>query len=433
MDVSLVKNETLEKIYNIKMQYSVIEAEVNVELQKLSTTVKMPGFRPGKVPFSFVKKKYYEPMFEDVFNKKASKIVQDILKKNSYRTIQSPNIHDVVTDPNKGIDFNVKFLLFPEIEEIDYSTIKLERPVIDVTDEDVEKSLGDLVKSFAEYNLIKRPAQSGDKVTIDFEGSIDGKEFEGGKAADQDLILGSGAFIHGFEDQLIGSKAKDKVLVKVRFPKGYHAKDFADKEAEFKVVVKSVFEPKYPKVDIDLATKLQCKDVDELKSMIRKRISNVFDKDLMSIQKLHLFDALEEKLNFDVPSSMFESEYKIVTKQMGSGDKDAKIDDEESKKIALRRVRIGLLIANYFDKNNMQLSEKDFQNAIIEQAQMFGADPNVVFNFYNKNPQALEGLRGTIMENKVVEVLLKDKVSFKEKKYSLEGIKKFITKENASE
>lgn len=453
MSVKVLKDEDLEKHFRVVIAAKDLEKSIANEIQEIAPTIKMQGFRPGKVPVSFVKKKYGASIRSDVINKEVSTAISKIIKDKKLKTISTPNIDDVKAEDGKDVEFTVKMELFPKITDLDFKKIKIEKPVVKVSDADVE----DHLKKLAEANVVftkesKTKAVKGDQVTIDFVGYLKGKKFDGGAMEGHKLVLGSGAFIPGFEDQLIGVKAGDDVTVKVTFPTEYHSKDLAGQEAEFKVKVHFVHKSEESKLDDEFAQKMGLKDLKELKARSKELLSSAFDSEILTILKMRLFDHFEKELDFEVPASMLEREYKMITAQAGQAEvaaadsedgSDAKVDakkkkedqkqEESYRRIALRRVRIGLMLADYAEKNNIALTQEDLRNAILAQARMFRGSEQMIIDFYTKNQQALESLKGPIIEDKAVKAILSKDVIPKEKEYSVKEIETFLKEENDRE
>ena len=444
MSVKVLKDETLEKHFRVVVPAKGLEKAIEDQIQSIAPTIKMQGFRPGKVPTSFVKKKYGASLRNEAIQKEVNDAVTKILKDKKLKTISTPSIEDVVVAEGKDLEFTIKMELFPEIKDPDFKKAKLTKPVVKPSDKDLDEHL----KKLAEANVtftkeVKTKAAKGDQVTIDFIGYLKGKPFDGGAMNGHKLVLGSNAFIPGFEDQLIGVKAGDDVTVKVTFPEQYHSKDLAGKETEFKVKVHFVHKSEESKIDDEFAKKLGLKDLDDLKNRSRDMLTTAFDGEILTHMKMHLFDYLEKELDFEVPASMLEREYEMIKAQAGQAqdaeDKDSKKKKDDKKledsyrRIALRRVRIGLLLADYADKNKIQLTQDDVKNALLSQARMFPGQEQMIIDYYTKNPKAIESLKGPIIEDKAVKAILAKDVTHKEKVYSVKEIQDFLKEENDRE
>jgi trigger factor len=282
-----------------------------------------------------------------------------------------------------------------------------------------------------------RAAKKGDAVSIDFVGKIDGEPFEGGAANDFQLELGSGQFIPGFEEQLEGVKKKDEVVVKVSFPDEYGAKELAGKEAEFDVTVKDVLEAKEPEVNDEFAKKLGMESVDKLNEAIKEQIAQDFDMISRTKLKKDIFDAMDVEYKFEVPESMVEMEFKSIqesaenTEEAKNADeKEKKEQEKEFKELAERRVRLGVILADIGKKNAITVSEDELRKSVFEQARNYPGQEQKVIEFYQQNKEALDRLKGPILEDKVVDFVL-DKVKLTEKKVTTEELLKFSQEEGA--
>ncbi len=441
------KNEGLEREFKIKVTAKEIAASIDKELGNLSRKLKVPGFRPGKVPATLVKQRYGASVRSDVINDEIRRKVQSVITDNKIRTISGPSIEDLKAEEGKDLEFTIKMEIFPEIPMPEFKKINLEKPQVTVAAKDVD----DYLKKLAKDNVIfpkasKSKAEKGDEVTIDFVGTVDSVAFEGGSMNGHKLVLGSGTFIPGFEDQLIGAKADDDIVVKVKFPETYHAKELAGKKAEFKTKLHEVRKPEISEVDEEFAKRFGLENLEAFKKRVHDMLSTSFDDDILTIMKMRLFDDLEGSLSFDVPATMFDREFEMIKSQAGNAaeeekdDKkavkkkpDSKKDEETYRRIALRRVRIGLLLADYAEKNRIKLESSDLQAAIMKQARMFPGQERVIFDYFTKNEKALESLKGPALEEKAVKSILGKEVTIKAKEYSIKEIEKMLKEENDRE
>ena len=448
MKIEKIKDDTLEKHFKVIVPAKDLDKEASDEIEKISKTIKMPGFRAGKVPISLVKKKYGDAVRADVIESQVKKSVTKIVEDNKLNPSSQPNIDDLKADKGKDLSFVLKLEILPEIKHPDLKKIKLEKPTIKVEKKDIDEYLKNLAESNPDYSKeSKVKSVDGDQVEIDFTGSVDGKEFEGGAAKNHKLVLGSKQFIPGFEEQLIGKKAGDEVDVKVTFPKEYHAKDLAGKEALFKTKIHKVFKASKSKIDDELAKKYGFEDLEAFTKDVEFNLKNADKDQVTELMKLKLFDQLEKLLSFDVPNSMLSAEFENIKKQMdkmpenqedpkkksskkeSSKKETSKKDEESYKKIALRRVRIGLYIADFSKKHNISVENRDLNDAIIKQTKMFPGNENLIIDYYTKNQQALEGLKGQVLEEKVVSHILNTQVDLKDKEYTSKALQDLIKKE----
>jgi len=440
MKITEIKNDNNDLHLRVTILLEELSSEVDLELAKLSKTAKIDGFRVGKVPISFLKKKYAVSLRAEAANRKIVKAISDITKDRNLRSFTDPDIEDVRNEDGGDLEFTLKFQLIPEISMPDFKKISIEKPVFDLKDKDLDEQIEKLLDASKEYNKItKSKAKKGDQVTIDAVGYVDGKAFAGGKLTSHKLVLGSGTFIPGFEDQLIGSKAGDDVTVKVDFPKEYHEETLAGKPSEFKVQVLEVHNGTPAKLDDEFAKKFRFDNVEKLKEQITKNILSTYEEPILTIMKMDLFDKLEKLLDFDVPKSLIEREIGILKRQA------PEIDDEEFKnqslenkeayfaKLASRRVKLGLMLAEYIKLHKLEVDKTDIQKAVMDQAKHYPGRENEIIDFYLKNANALESLKGPILEEKAVKNIFEKEVKIVEKSYNKAKLEKLLERDNGDD
>ncbi len=427
MKATLKKQEGLKREFEVVIPAAAFSTRKEQELNKLSKQVKVPGFRPGKVPLNVVQQKYGESLNNDVLNNLLKESMEQTFKDNDLRPCLEPRIQPEKFEEGQDFKYTLAFEIFPDVPEFDYSKLKVTKPVAEVDAKDVDESLGriaDANKSF-EPNSAKTVAAQGDIVSIDFTGSKDGVEFPGGKGSGFTLELGSGQFIPGFEDEVVGMKKGDTKTFPITFPASYHAPDLAGQKTEFEVKLNDIFEAKRPEINDEFAKKLGLESAAKLK----EEIGNQLKKDLESFSftkaKKSLFDALDEKHTFAVPEGMIELDYNSVLQQMKheTPDADEKELEKKAKTLAERRVRLGIILSELGRVNNLQVTNDEIRQAVWAKATSFPGQEQRVIEFYQKNAGALEQIRGEILEDKAVNFLL-GKVSLTEKKVSREELLK---------
>jgi trigger factor len=316
----------------------------------------------------------------------------------------------------EDVEVSMTYEALPQVPEVALSEIALEKLVADIGDEAVEEALANLAASAKDFEDRKKGAKAkdGDQVVIDFKGSVGGEPFEGGSAEDFPLVLGSNSFIPGFEEQLVGVKAGDELEVKVSFPEKYGAPNLAGKEASFAVAVKAVKGPKPAEIDDALATRFGADSLDGLKEQIRKRLADEYALASRAILKRRLMDALDQRVAFDVPPTLVDVEAKQIAHQLWheehhdhhGHDHDEIEPTAEHTKLAERRVRLGLLLAELGNKHDITVPEADVQRAIFAQARQYPGQEREFLEFIQKNPQAFQQLRAPLFEDRVVDFIL---------------------------
>ena len=423
MNVVEKSAEGLSRTFEVVVPASELEAKLTAKIEEIRPEVRLKGFRPGKVPANHIRKMFGASIMGDILQELVPQATQDTLDERKIRPASQPAV-DVKSDPedvlNKGADFSFEISLeiMPEFDTVDPKTLKLTRPVAKVADEQVNEALEELAKQAVSYEEKKSKAADGDKVVIDFVGSIDGEEFQGGAAEGAELVLGSGQFIPGFEDQLVGAKAGDKVEVKVTFPEDYQAEHLAGKDAVFATEVKDVQAPGETQIDDSLAERLGLSDLDALKDALTKRFESEHAQASRMKVKRTLLDELDASHDsVDLPAKMVEQEFEQIWREVQNAIENDQLDDEDKtksedelkddyRKIAERRVRLGLVLAEIGRKANVDVTQEELARAVNQEAQRFQGREREVVEFYQKNPGAIQALRAPIYEEKVVDYIL---------------------------
>ena len=417
--------EGLSRVYGVTVPAADLAEKLEARIAELTPQMKIKGFRPGKVPPQHVRRMYGKELMTEVVQQALSESSQKVLEDNNLRPAGEPDMKpetDIqqVLDGKADLAYELSLDVMPEFEPTDLSKISLKRPVYEPTEKEVDEALTDLAKQNRTYEprtgkTVK--AKKDDQVTIDFLGKLDGEAFAGGAGEDYELILGSGSFIPGFEDQLIGAKPDSDVVVRVTFPEGYQAEHLAGKEAEFEVKVKAVKAPVDAPADDEFAKKLGVEGLDALKELLKTNLTQQFENASRFKLKRALLGVLDEKHDFPLPPRMVDAEFGAIwnqveqDKERGSlPEDDAKKSDEELRteyrKIAERRVRLGLVLAEIGRANDVQVTDQELGQAMRMEAMRYGQQAQEVFNYFRDNPQAQAQLRAPIYEDKVVDFIV---------------------------
>ena len=442
MKISEIKKDTTLAQYSVSIPAKSISSSIDTKLAEYGEKADIPGFRKGKAPKSILQKRFGENAFGEVVNSQIQNSVEKIVKDNSIRGAMQPKIDVKTADIDKDLEFSIEFVLMPEIEIMDLSKIKIETIKSKVSDKEVDEALVSLAKDFRDSKEVEREAKKGDAVIIDFLGKVDDIAFEGGAGNDHNLELGSNSFIPGFEDQLIGVKAGDNKDVNVKFPDEYHAPNLAGKDAVFECKIKEVKEFVETKIDDEMAKKVGLKDLAELKDNVKNRLSSQFDGSTRNLIKKDLMNQLDAGHKFDVPSVMVQQEFDEIWKSIQQSKEQGKLEcedanksdkelEKEYKEIALRRVRLGLLLTEIANELKVEVTQDDINRAVMNEAQRYSGQEMQVFEYYQKNPQILEQLKAPILEEKVVDVIL-EKADTKEKLMDAKDIEKMLNDEDDS-
>ncbi len=436
MKITELKSEGLNKSYKVVIENSDFAKEVDAKLAKIAKTAKIQGFRAGKAPLAMIKKKYQNEVIAEALDDAVRNGSNKVLDEKKLRPATQPSIKIVTFGEDKDLEFDMDVEVLPEIKLGDFSKIALNKFTAEVPAEEVDKAVKYLASARKETVVVEgKKAVKGDTVMIDFVGSVDGVEFNGGKGDNYPLELGSGSFIPGFEDQLIGAEAGAKVDVKVKFPDNYHAKDLAGKDAVFAVTVKEVREPKELEINDELAKSLGAESLDKLKETLSSRIKADYDNASRMKLKRQLLDILDKEYSFDVPASLVDAEYKAIVNQYEQAKKYNQLDEEEKNKkeedllkeykdIAIRRVKLGLLLSEVGQEAKVSIKPEDINAAIMNEAKRYPGQEQMVLDYYLKNKQAVEALKAPIFEEKIIDHIL-SVANLTEKVVSVEELYKF--------
>jgi trigger factor len=419
MQVTETQAEGLKREFKVVVDAQEIGAQVDRRLADIGKTVRMPGFRPGKVPMKLLKSRYGQSVMGEVLEQTVNESSSRVTAERGLRPALQPKIDITSFHDGADLEFTMAVEILPDIEPFDFSTIELERLKAEPDDETIDQALTRLAQSRRKSEPVEeeRPAQQGDIVVIDFKGTVDGVAREGMAMEGHELELGSNSFIPGFEDQLVGARAGESRTVTVTFPEGYQAADLAGKEAAFEVTVKELRKPVAAAIDDDLAKTFGMEGLQSLRDAVRERMQQDYASLSRARIKRALLDKLSESASFAVPEGMVQMEFDAIWKRLqeekergGLAPEDAEKTEEqlrdEYRAIAERRVRLGLLLAEVGRRNNLQVTPEEINRAVAAEAQRYPGQERHVMDFYRQNPQALDSIRAPIYEDKVVDFIL---------------------------
>lgn len=434
MQVKELKQDGLSYELEVILEAKEIDQQIDARLQEVAKTVKIPGFRPGKVPLPLLKQRYGQAVLGEVLEKAVNDSSAKALEDKKLRPALQPKIEVKEFDQGKDLKYTLAVEVLPEFKVMDFKGMTLEKPVVKADKKAVDDALDRIAKQNKETRPIegKRAAKEGDTLVIDFHGRTkkDNKEHQGMHAHGHRLELGSNQFIAGFEDQLVGKKAGDKVAVEVTFPDPYYSDELAGQDAIFDVEIHEIHESVESKPDDEFAKKLGFDDLKALREAIENQIQSEYDQVSRMKLKRSLLDMLDDGHDFAIPSGMLDLEYESIKQQVRlerqDEVKDGKLnlsdeEEEELRAIAERRVRLGLILSEVGRDNNIQVADQELQRAVIMEAQRYPGQEAEVFDYYSKNRQALEALRAPVFEDKVVDFILQ-LADVKDKPVSLEEL-----------
>ena len=402
-----------------------MEARMNERLAEVKDRVKINGFRPGKVPVAHLKKVYGKSIMADLVNEIVREKPTEILSGRGEKSATQPEVAmtedeaeaDKILNAEADLEFTVAYEIIPAIELKDVSGIKVTREVVEIADEEVNEQILKIAESARSYESKKGKAANGDRVTIDYLGKVDGVAFDGGKDEDAELVLGSNRFIPGFEEQLVGLKAGDEKTITVNFPADYPAANLAGKEATFDITVKDVAAAQDIEINDELATKLGLESADKLKEIVRGQIESQYGNLTRQKVKRQILDQLDELYQFETPERLVEAEFENIWRQIntdlqqaGKTFADEETTEEEARaeyrKLAERRVRLGLVLSEIGEKAGVQVSDDELQRSLFEQLRQFPGQEKQILDYFKNTPGAAASLRAPLFEEKVVDHLL---------------------------
>jgi trigger factor len=415
MQVTETLNDGLKRGYAITVTAAELDAKVNEKLVEAQPEIEMKGFRKGKVPMPLLKKQFGQRLLGEAMQETIDGAMNQHFEDSGDRPAMQPEVKMTNEDWKEGDDVNVEmsYEALPEIPDVDLSTVKLEKLVVKAGDAEIDEALGNLAENAQNFEPRKKgtKAKDGDQIVMDFVGKVDGEAFEGGSAEDYPLVLGSNSFIPGFEEQLVGVKAGEEKAVTVSFPEDYQAAHLAGKEAVFDCTVKEVKAPKAAEIDDELAKKFGAEDLAALKTQIGERLEAEYTGAARAVMKRKLLDELDTLVSFDLPPSLVEAEAGQIAHQLWHEENpDVQGHDhpeitpsDEHNKLAERRVRLGLLLAHLGQKAEVQVSDAEMTQAIMNQARQYPGQERQFFEFVQNNPQMQQQLRAPLFEDKVVD------------------------------
>ena len=414
MQVTETLNEGLKRGYTITLTADELDAKVNEKLAEAQPEVEMKGFRKGKVPMALLKKQFGQRVLGEAMQESVDGAMNAHFEETGDKPAMQPAVNMVDGETWKEGDdvvVEMSYEKLPEIPEVDLKSIKLEKMVAKAGDDAVEEALANLAETAQDFEAKDGAAEDGDQVVIDFLGKIGGEAFDGGAAEDYPLVLGSNSFIPGFEEQLVGVKAGDEKNVEVSFPEEYGAENLAGKAAVFECKIKEVKAPKAAEIDDELAKKFGAEDLAALKAQIAERLEAEYAGAARAVMKRKLLDALDETVSFELPPSLVEAEAGQIAHQLWheehpdhQGHDHDKIEPtDEHNKLAERRVKLGLLLAELGQKAEVEVTDQEMTQAVMNQARQYPGQERQFFEFVQQNPQMQQQLRAPIFEDKVVD------------------------------
>ena len=437
MQVTETLNEGLKRGYAITVTAAELDEKVNSKLTEAQPEVEMKGFRKGKVPMALLKKQFGQRLMGEAMQESIDGAMQKHFEDSGDRPAMQPEVKMTNEDWKEGDDVHVEmsYEALPDIPEVAFDGIKLEKLVVKAEAEAVDEALGNLAETAQDFKARKKgsKAKDGDQIVMDFLGKVDGEPFEGGAAEDYPLVLGSNSFIPGFEDQLVGVKAEEEKTVTVTFPEDYQAENLKGKEATFDCTIKEVKQPVAAEIDDELAKKFGADDLEALKGQITERLEAEYAGAARAVMKRALLDELDNAVKFDLPPTLVDAEAKQIAHQLwheenpdveGHDHPEIEPTDEHTK-LAERRVRLGLLLAELGQKAKVEVTDAEMSQAVMQQARQYPGQERQFFEFVQQNQQMQQQLRAPLFEDKVVDHIF-EQTSVTEKTVGKDDLQKAV-------
>ncbi|MCP1199375.1 trigger factor [Notoacmeibacter sp. MSK16QG-6] len=440
MQVTETLNEGLKREIKVVVPAADMESRLMERINDSKDKVRLKGFRPGKVPTAHLKRMYGKSFMAEIVNDIVTNSTRNVIAERDEKAAMQPEI--VMTEDQEEAEkilageqdfaFELKYEIVPQFELQDVSDITIERPVVEVADEEIEDQVKQIAQSARSYEEKEGAAEDGDRVTLDYLGKIDGEPFDGGKAEGANLVLGSGNFIPGFEEQLVGLKKGDEKTITVTFPEEYGAEHLAGKEATFDVTIHEVAAAQEQELNDELAKKLGLESMDKLREIVRDQVQGQYGQMTRQKVKRSLLDALDERYQFETPEKLTEAEFNNIWNQVtadlernGKSFEDEDTTEEAARedyqKLAARRVRLGLVLSAIGEKAEITVTEQELQQALGEQLRRYPGQEQQVMEFYRNTPDAVNALRAPIFEEKVIDHLMEE-ISVNDKTVSKEEL-----------
>lgn len=428
-------DKKLKKDYHITVPFGLVDGRINDYIEKIRGTFSLKGFRKGQVPLEVIKEKYGKSIMAEEADKIISETLRKLVDDNKFKLALPPKIDIKTFESGQNVEFTAVIELYPQVPEIELNKIKLTKRDAEIEASDVDEALNKMLKFYRKWNKqdAGHKAKMGDAVNIDYVGKIDKVEFEGGSAKGHQLELGSNSFIDDFEKQLTGKKAGDEVRVKVKFPKEYHKEEFSGKAAEFDVKINEVLTGEMPEVNDEFVkNNFGMENKEKLVEAVKKQLADSYENMSRTLFKKELFDFLNKKHDFELPSGLVEEQLTQLMNDaelVNKSEKELEKAKEKKRDLAERMIRCGMILSELAQKNKIEITNDDINKEFSKIMMRFPGQEKAVMEYYQKNQSAIQQLRGSILEEKAIDLIL-EKSALDKKKVSLKDFDKIWAKSN---
>ena len=431
MRVTVESKKGLKTNLKVFVDKKTIKEKINNRLTELSKTVNLKGFRPGKVPVDVLKKQFGKAVYGEVLEKILRETSSKAIEEKKIKIAGQPKLDLKSHGEDKDLSYNLEINELPSIKLQSVENIKFTNYEIKVSEEEIKKGIEDISKNQNNFKDKKESetAKEGDLVIFDYNATIDNNKFEGGEGKNTQIVLGKDLFIKGFDKQLIGTKKNQEKYVTVNLPENYPTKEYANKKSVFKCKIKNIKKPETVKIDDQFAKNLGAKDLEDLKKLVSKQIENQYKVSLDGLLKENILNQIEKMHKIELPENLVEQEISLISQ--GLKKEDFEKNKKESEKIARKRIKLGIILNEFGEKNNLKVDDHELKNEIQKQVQAMPGQQKQVLDYYQKNPSAAASLRGSIYEEKIIK-LIKEKSKETKKIISTKEAEKLLKEHHES-
>jgi len=425
MKVTVENKKGLNKDIKVFIDKKTMNSYMDEKYEEVKGTVNLKGFRPGKVPREILKRQFGKAIFNEVLDKVLKDTSTKALEENKIKPAGQPKLDLKTYGEDKDLEYIISVTELPKVEVKSIENIKFDDYSVKIDEKETEKRINEIAKNQPSFKEASPETNSkeGDLVVFDYSATIDDKPFKGGEGKNTQLTLGKDLFLKGFDKQLIGTKKGDEKIVEAVLPENFPEKELINKKAKFNCKISSVKKPEEVKIDDEFAKNLGAKDLKDLKSLITKQINDEYKNSLDRLSKNQILKEIEKFKVNEIPSNLIDEEIKILSQ--GMTEDDAKKSRKNFEEVAKKRIKVGLILNEFGEQNNIKVTEQELQAEVQKQIRMMPGQEKMVMDFYQKNPSAVASLRGTVYEDKIMN-LIKDKAKSNKKEISKEEAEKIL-------
>jgi len=425
MKVTIENKKGLNKDLKVFIDKKTMNSYIDAKYEEIKGTVNLKGFRPGKAPREVLKRQFGQAVFSEVLDKVLKDTSTKALEENKIKPAGQPKLDLKTYGEDKDLEYVISVTELPKVEIKSIENIKFDSYTVKIDQKETEKRVKEIAKNQPNFKeaLSESKAKEGDLVVFDYTATVDEKSFKGGEGKNTQLTLGKDLFLKGFDKQLVGVKKGDEKIVEAILPENFPEKDFANKKAKFNCKISAIKNPAEVKINDEFAKNLGAKDLNDLKSLITKQINEEYKNSLDRLSKNQILKEIEKFKVNEIPENLIEEEVKILSQ--GMSEDDAKKSKKNFEDIAKKRIKVGLILNEFGEQNNVKVSEQELQTEVQKQIRMMPGQEKMVMDFYQKNPSAVASLRGTVYEEKII-TLIKEKAKPNKKEISKDEAEKIL-------